>query len=78
MLQKWSDEAGSRTWKRRFQEENEEEESSFSKVPFQLWNVNKFGSCADAAIMGLMPPPLLELQVISKSYNINMYADLPR
>lgn len=67
MLQKWSDDGGSRAWKRRFQEENEEEESSFLNVPFQLWNVNKFGSCADAAIVGLMPPPLLELQVTSKS-----------
>lgn len=72
MVQKWSDEAGSRVWKKRFQDENEEEESNFSTVPFQLWNVNKFGSCADAAIVGLMPPPLLELQVIFQKMLCNM------
>ncbi|XP_078153880.1 rab3 GTPase-activating protein non-catalytic subunit [Carex rostrata] len=68
MVQKWSDGAGSRVWKNRFQDENEEEESNFSTVPFQLWNVNKFGSCADAAIVGLMPPPLLELQSSRRYY----------
>ncbi|KAJ3709332.1 hypothetical protein LUZ61_013037 [Rhynchospora tenuis] len=68
MLQKWSDEAASRTWNTRFHQDNDEEETSFSNVPFQLWNVSKFGSSADAAIVGLMPPPLLELQSSQRYY----------
>ncbi|KAJ3683411.1 hypothetical protein LUZ60_013638 [Juncus effusus] len=68
MLKKWTDEGGSRSWKRSFSEETEESEGSFAKVPFQLWNVNKFGSCADAAIVGLMPPPLLEIQSSERYY----------
>lgn len=40
----------------------EDSEDSFGRLPYQLWNVNKYGSCADAAITGIMPPPLMELQ----------------
>ena len=47
----------------RFQNRDIEDENSYARIRFQLWNVNKFGSCADAAITGLMPPPLLDLQV---------------
>lgn len=42
---------------------SEDSEDSFGRLPYQLWNVNKYGSCADAAITGIMPPPLMELQV---------------
>lgn len=63
MLQRWFQEAGSRHWGTRFHQEEEEDESSFGRIPFQLWNISKFGSCADAGIAGLMPPPLLEFQV---------------
>ena len=38
--------------------------NSFERLPYQLWNVSKYGPCADAAITGIMPPPLMELQVI--------------
>ncbi|KAJ4797904.1 Rab3 GTPase-activating protein non-catalytic subunit [Rhynchospora pubera] len=71
MLQKWSDHTGSTTWKTSFHEQNDEQdeqENSFPNLPFQLWNVSKFGSCADAAIVGLMPPPLLELQSSQRYY----------
>ncbi|KAI8001403.1 hypothetical protein LOK49_LG09G00451 [Camellia lanceoleosa] len=34
----------------------------FDGYEIQLWNVNKYGSCADAVIIGVMPPPLLERQ----------------
>ncbi|KAJ4768963.1 Retroelement pol polyprotein-like [Rhynchospora pubera] len=71
MLQKWSDHTGSTTWKTSFQEQNDgqdEEDNSFSNLPFLLWNDSKFGSCADAAIVGLMPPPLLELQSSQRYY----------
>lgn len=40
-----------------------EDEISYGNIPFQLWNVGKFGNCSDAAITGVKPPPLLELQV---------------
>lgn len=41
----------------------EDSENSFEKFAYQVWNVNKYGACADAAITGVMPPPLMELQV---------------
>jgi len=53
----------SRLWKDKFEEQDAEDEETFGRIPFQIWNVSKFSSCADAAIVGLMPPPLLELQV---------------
>lgn len=37
--------------------------NSLEKLPYQVWNVSKYGACADAAITGVMPPPLMELQV---------------
>ncbi|KAH0986520.1 hypothetical protein GBA52_013697 [Prunus armeniaca] len=35
---------------------------SYGKLPYQLWSVSKYGTCADAAITGIMPPPLMEIQ----------------
>ncbi|KAL6846373.1 hypothetical protein ACP4OV_023821 [Aristida adscensionis] len=61
MLQKSFEEVKSRLWKDKFEEEDAGDDGSFARIPFQIWNVSKFGSCADAAIVGLMPPPLLEL-----------------
>ena len=63
MLQKSFQEVKPRMWKDKFEQEDADDESSFERMPLQIWNVSKFGSCADAAIVGLMPPPLLELQV---------------
>ncbi|KAF8737084.1 hypothetical protein HU200_014210 [Digitaria exilis] len=57
-----------RLWKDKFGEEDAGDEDSFGRLPFQIWNVSKFGSCADAAIVGLMPPPLLELQSSQRHY----------
>lgn len=58
----------------------EDPENSFGRLPYQLWNVNKYGSCADAAITGIMPPPLMELQVSIcialfnlRIYTVNIY-----
>uniref|UniRef100_A0A6V7QYW8 Rab3-GAP regulatory subunit N-terminal domain-containing protein n=1 Tax=Ananas comosus var. bracteatus TaxID=296719 RepID=A0A6V7QYW8_ANACO len=68
MLQRWFQEAGSRHWGTRFHQEEEEDESAFGRIPFQLWNISKFGSCADAGIAGLMPPPLLEFQSTQRYY----------
>ncbi|KAK6230734.1 hypothetical protein QUC31_002252, partial [Theobroma cacao] len=39
--------------------------NSNGRLPYQLWNVNRCGTCVDAAITGIMPPLLMELQVIS-------------
>ncbi|KAL6655775.1 hypothetical protein ACP70R_006601 [Stipagrostis hirtigluma subsp. patula] len=64
MLQKSFQEVKSRLWKDKFEEEDTGDDDSFGRIPFQIWNVSKFGSCVDAAIVGLMPPPLLELQFI--------------
>ncbi|KAI4374680.1 hypothetical protein MLD38_012647 [Melastoma candidum] len=38
------------------------------RLPYQLWNVNKFGTCADTAITGIMPPPLVEAQSSQRYY----------
>lgn len=61
LLQRWFQEASSRIWENM---KDPEDENSYEKLPYQLWNVSKYGSCADAAIVGLMPPPLLELQLL--------------
>ncbi|GAB2278032.1 hypothetical protein Dimus_012731 [Dionaea muscipula] len=42
-------------------------ETAYERLPYQLWNVNKYGTNADAAITGLMPPPLMEF-VSSQRY----------
>ncbi|ONK56584.1 uncharacterized protein A4U43_C10F10380 [Asparagus officinalis] len=52
-------EAHSRIWE---DLKDPEDESSFGRIPFQLWNVGKFGSSTEVAIVVLMPPPLLEIQ----------------
>ncbi|CAN6217284.1 unnamed protein product [Urochloa humidicola] len=68
ILQKSFQDVKSRLWKDKFEEEDAGGEDSFGRIPFQIWNVSKFGSCADAAIVGLMPPPLLELQSSQRHY----------
>ncbi|CAN6204142.1 unnamed protein product [Urochloa humidicola] len=68
ILQKSFQDVKSRLWKDKFEEEDAGDEGSFGRIPFQIWNVSKFGSCADAAIVGLMPPPLLELQSSQRHY----------
>ncbi|RVW43016.1 Rab3 GTPase-activating protein non-catalytic subunit [Vitis vinifera] len=69
MLQRWFQDTHSQFWdekpKRRDQEDSEK---SYGRLPYQLWNVSKYGPCADAAITGTMPPPLMELQVSSQRY----------
>ncbi|RWV87064.1 hypothetical protein GW17_00050984 [Ensete ventricosum] len=63
LLRRWLQEAGSRMWENSRHKLESEDEISYGNIPFQLWNVGKFGNCSDAAITGMMPPPLLELQV---------------
>lgn len=64
MLQKWFEETNSNFWDQNpRQRDLEDLGNSSERLPYQLWNVNKYGSCADAAITGVMPPPLMESQV---------------
>ncbi|CAI9782711.1 unnamed protein product [Fraxinus pennsylvanica] len=43
---------------------SEDSEISFTRLPYQLWNVSKYGPCSDAAIIGVVPPPLMEIQLL--------------
>lgn len=64
MLQKWFEESQSQLWNQKPKREDSEDfEHSHVKLPYQVWNVGKYGTCADAAITGIMPPPLMEQQV---------------
>lgn len=60
MLQRWFQETRTQFWDHK--RDPDDSGSSFGRLPYQLWNVNKYGSCADAAVTGIMPPPLMELQ----------------
>lgn len=65
MLQRWFQDSNSNFWDQKpKQRDSEDLENSYERLPHQLWNVSKYGPCADAAITGLMPPPLMEVQVI--------------
>ncbi|KAG5546110.1 hypothetical protein RHGRI_018327 [Rhododendron griersonianum] len=61
MLQRWFQESHTQFWDHK--RDPDDSESSFGRLPYQLWNVNKYGSCADAAVTGIMPPPLMEVQL---------------
>ncbi|XP_017980083.1 PREDICTED: rab3 GTPase-activating protein non-catalytic subunit [Theobroma cacao] len=62
MLQRWFQETHSRFWDQKPKKDSEDIGNSYGRLPYQLWNVNKYGTCVDAAITGIMPPPLMELQ----------------
>ncbi|KAK7313146.1 hypothetical protein VNO77_37602 [Canavalia gladiata] len=69
MLQKWFEEAHSRFWDKKSKSQGSEDfGDSDVKLPFQLWNIGKYGTCADAAITGIMPPPLMEQQSSQRYY----------
>ncbi|XP_020598575.1 rab3 GTPase-activating protein non-catalytic subunit [Phalaenopsis equestris] len=67
LFRRWLEEEGSRAWNNRFTTEDGDD-SPYGRIPFQLWSVSKYGSCLDAAIVGIMPPPLLELQSSQRYY----------
>lgn len=63
MLQKWFEEAHAQLWNQKQKgQDSEDFDNSQQKLPYQLWNIGKYGTCADAAITGIMPPPLMEQQ----------------
>ncbi|KAK9269617.1 hypothetical protein L1049_001394 [Liquidambar formosana] len=69
MLQRSIEETHSRFWDQKPKRKDPEEfGNSYERIPYQLWNVSKYGSCADAAITGIMPPPLMELQSSQRYY----------
>ncbi|KAL8195455.1 hypothetical protein R6Q57_025858 [Mikania cordata] len=69
VLQRWYQETQNRFWNQSSGDKSlEENEVSSSPISYQCWNVNKYGSCVDAAVTGIMPPPLLELQQSSDRY----------
>ncbi|KAH0468329.1 hypothetical protein IEQ34_003362 [Dendrobium chrysotoxum] len=67
LFRRWLEDEGSRMWNNRLASEDDDD-SPYGRIPFQLWNVSKYGSCVDAAIVGIMPPPLLELQSCQRYY----------
>lgn len=73
MLQKWFEETQGHYWGQTPKGQDLEDfGSSREKLLYQLWNVGKYGNCVDAAITGIMPPPLMEAQVktLARSYFI--------
>ncbi|KAJ9153504.1 hypothetical protein P3X46_026933 [Hevea brasiliensis] len=63
MLQEWFQETHSQFWDEKPNKRDSKAlENTFKRLPYQLWNVNKYGLCADAAITGIMPSPLMEIQ----------------
>ncbi|XP_017980087.1 PREDICTED: uncharacterized protein LOC18507170 [Theobroma cacao] len=65
MLQRWFQETHSCFWDQNPKKDSEDIRNSYGRLPYQLWNVNRCGTCVDAAITGIMPPLFMELQVIS-------------
>ena len=64
MLQKWFEEVHAQFWGQKPKSQDSEDfGNSYVKLPYQLWNIGKYGTCADAALTGIMPPPLMENQV---------------
>ncbi|XP_014520670.1 rab3 GTPase-activating protein non-catalytic subunit [Vigna radiata var. radiata] len=69
MLQKWFEEAQSRFWDEKPRSQDSEDFGNTDvKIPYQLWNIGKNGTCSDAAITGIMPPPLMEQQSSQRYY----------
>ncbi|XP_050220472.1 uncharacterized protein LOC126670705 [Mercurialis annua] len=69
MLQDWLQENSSQFWDEKpDRDTNGLGNITYKRMPYQLWNVNKYGSCADAAITGIMPPPLMEIESSQRYY----------
>ncbi|KAB2616004.1 rab3 GTPase-activating protein non-catalytic subunit [Pyrus ussuriensis x Pyrus communis] len=63
MLHQWFQDTQSRFWDQTPKKRGSDDFGhSYGKLPYQLWSVSKYGTCADAAITGIMPPPLMEIQ----------------
>ncbi|KAG6392721.1 hypothetical protein SASPL_146945 [Salvia splendens] len=67
-LQQWFQESNSRLWDQDSDAFQDNSGNPVRSLPYQLWNVSKYGVCADAAITGVMPPPLMEIQSSQRYY----------
>lgn len=68
MLERLFEGKNSQSWNLKLKNKSSEEsENSFEGLPYQVWNINKYGVCADAAITGIMPPPLMELEAVKST-----------
>lgn len=78
MLQKWFEETQGHWGQTPKEKDQEDFGSSNEKLQYQLWNIGKYGNCVDAAITGIMPPPLMEPQVnsLAMPYNLIMLMSL--
>ncbi|GAB4846575.1 hypothetical protein Ancab_025582 [Ancistrocladus abbreviatus] len=69
MLQRWFQETQAHFWDQKQKRKGSDDNGkSFERLPYQIWNVNKYGTCADVAIIGVMPPPLLEFESSQRYY----------
>ncbi|KAF5730701.1 rab3 GTPase-activating protein non-catalytic subunit isoform X1 [Tripterygium wilfordii] len=69
LLQQWFQEIHSHFWDHKTRSrESEDRGNSYDRLPYQLWNVSKYGPCVDAAITGITPPPLMEIQSSQRYY----------
>ncbi|XP_051145692.1 uncharacterized protein LOC127261394 [Andrographis paniculata] len=69
LMQQWFQETQSQSWKTdSYDTISDDPGNSVASLPYQLWNVSKYGLCADAAITGVMPPPLMEIQSTERYY----------
>ncbi|KAG8364859.1 hypothetical protein BUALT_Bualt18G0042300 [Buddleja alternifolia] len=69
LLQQWFRKTHSQFWNQDFDDMIlEDSGNSIASLPYQLWSVSKYGLCADAAITGVMPPPLMEIQSTQRYY----------
>ncbi|XP_019449206.1 PREDICTED: rab3 GTPase-activating protein non-catalytic subunit-like [Lupinus angustifolius] len=69
MLQKWFEEVQSQFWGQKPKSQDLEDfGNSYGMLPHQLWNIGKYGTCADATLTGIMPPPLMEHQSSQRYY----------
>lgn len=68
LVQKQSfQEKSSQFWNEDFND-NEDSNDDITGIPYQIWDISKYGPCADAAIAGVMPPPLMEIQSSQQYY----------
>ncbi|XP_065861957.1 uncharacterized protein [Euphorbia lathyris] len=69
MLQEWIQEKQSQFWNEKPMNRDSDASGTPHKIiPHRIWNVSKYGSCTDAAITGIMPPPLMEIESSQRYY----------
>ncbi|KAL8505706.1 hypothetical protein ACS0TY_016794 [Phlomoides rotata] len=69
LLHRWFRDTQSQFWDQGFNDMTlEGSRQTAASLPYQIWNVSKYGSCSDTAITGVMPPPLMEIQSGQRYY----------